>query len=637
MTYKNLFVYICALTLLIFNSQLFSVDRTMGVIKNSKTGYEGYTLFNPSSTGDTYLIDNYGRIVHQWESFHSPNLSVYLLENGNLMRTFSTIRREDLDYGVEILTWDGEVIWSFVYTTADYYPHHDIEPLPNGNILMIVRDIRTNTAMEDAGRDPASMSTARIWIEKIVEIEPIGLNTGNVVWEWEIYDHLIQDFDPAKDNYGVVEDHLELMDVNFTPTILREWLHANGLDYNSELDQIILNLRNIGEFWVIDHSTTTIEAAGHAGGNSGKGGDILYRWGNPQTYRAQNNNEQKFFEQHDARWVENGLPGEGNITVYNNGTIRPEGMYSTIDEIIVPVDINGNYTAPALGDSYLPIEQTWIYTDKYPENLFSPHISVAHRLPNGNTMICQGDDAHFYQVQSDKTVVWEYISPIEVAGPGTQGGIPNSRTSFRCHRHGIDYPAFAGRDLIPKGYIERNPITVESTQHSPVKPTELDEVVITSKIFDDTGISSVLLNVYYDVDPLVISMKDDGLGYDTTAGDSIYTALVPALPGYGQVNYYISILDGSAEMFNDPPFGSQNYTFHYDLISTTPINISISKNSDSTLIEWDPVEGVSNYKVYSSSDPYSGFDEDLTGLFNGESWSTSIDDTKKFYYVKAVK
>ncbi|MDA3838529.1 MAG: aryl-sulfate sulfotransferase [Candidatus Delongbacteria bacterium] len=633
MVCRNLFIYILSFTILIINSVLLPVDRTMGVIKNSDSAYEGYTLFNPSSAGDTYLIDNYGRVVHQWKSLYAPNLSIYLAENGNLIRSFQTT---DANYGVEILNWDGDVIWNFVYTTADYYPHHDIEPLPNGNILMIVRDIRPRSEMEDAGRDPASISTARIWIEKIVEVEPTGLNTGNIVWEWEVYDHLIQDFDSAKDNYGVVEDHPELIDVNYTPTILREWLHANGLDYNSDLDQIVISLRNINEFWILDHSTTTTEASGDSGGNSGKGGDILYRWGNPQTYRSQVNNEQKFFEQHDARWVENGYPGEGNITVYNNGTIRPEGMYSSVDEIIVPVDINGNYTVPSLGDSYEPIDQTWVYTDKYPEDLFSPHISGAHRLPNGNTLICQGDDAHFYEVQSDKSVVWEYVSPIEVAGSGTQGTIPNSRASFRCHRHGFDYPAFDGKDLTPQGYIEINPITVEGTQHNPVNPTDLDEVVITTKIYDDSGITSVKLYAYYDVAPIIISMNDSGTGLDIVAGDSLYTASIPALPGYNVVDYYIEVVDGSAEIFNDPPFASQDYTFSYDLISTTPVNITITKSSDTTLIEWNPIIGISNYKVYSSSDPYSGFQEDISGDFTDESWTCSATESKKFYYVKAV-
>ncbi|MBN2788810.1 MAG: aryl-sulfate sulfotransferase [Candidatus Delongbacteria bacterium] len=633
---KKYFKLIGILLILIINTTLFSVDRTMGVLKNLDGVYEGYTLFNPASTGNTYLIDNYGRIVHQWESLYAPNLSIYLLENGNLLRSFYTA---DSDYGVELITWDGDVIWEYYYPDALDYQHHDIEPMPNGNVLLLIRDIRLRADLEDAGRDPSSISTLRLWIEKIVEIEPTGLNTGNVVWEWQIYDHLIQDFDPAKDNYGVVEDHPELMDVNYTPTTLREWLHANGIDYNSELDQISISLRNINEFWIIDHSTTTAEAAGHTGGNSGKGGDILYRWGNPETYRAQTNNEQKFFEQHDARWIQSGYPGEGNITVFNNGTIRPEGLYSSVDEIILPVDEYGNYTVPSTGNSFEPVDQTWVYTDSNPEDMFSPHISGAHRLQNGNTVICQGDDAHFYEVKPDKTIVWEYISPIDVNGAATQGDVVNPLTSFRCHKHSLDYPAFTGKDLTPKGYLEINPITFESTQNLPIKPSELDEVVITSKIYDDAGISLAELHVYFDSDSLIIPMNDSGTEYDSSAGDSIFTAVVPALPGVSSVGYYIKAVKMVGEtvtVFNDPPFASQDYSFSYELLSATPVNISITKTSSTTLIEWDPVDGITAYTVYSSIDPYSGFQPDNSGSFNGESWTTDTDETKKFYYVKAV-
>ena len=383
--------------LLFFQVKVHSIERTMGVIKNTDLANKGYTLFDPMNTGTTYLIDNYGRIVHTWESPYIPNLSVYLLENGNLVRSIDS---EDDNYGIEIMNWEGDLIWRYFYTETMYYQHHDIEPLPNRNILMVVRDIRVSSELEDAGRDPASISTARIWLEKIVEIKPIGIDDALVVWEWEVYHHLIQNFDPAKNNYGVVQDHPELVDVNYTPDMLREWLHANSVDYNSELDQVLISVRNLDELWIIDHSTTTIEAAGHTGGSSGKGGDILYRWGNPETYGALNNNDRKFYRQHDARWIDDGLSGGGNIMVFNNGEERPEGEYSTVDEIIVPIDINGNYTMPLQDNSYLPVEQTWNYTADPPINMYSQHISGAHRITNGNTMICEGYNSNFYEIQS---------------------------------------------------------------------------------------------------------------------------------------------------------------------------------------------------------------------------------------------
>jgi hypothetical protein len=85
------------------------------------------------------------------------------------------------------------------------------------------------------------------------------------------------------ENYGVVVDHPELVDLNFSsggPPGGADWNHINSIDYNETLDQILLSVHNFSEIWVIDHSTTAAEAAGHSGG------DLLYRWGNPQTYDA---------------------------------------------------------------------------------------------------------------------------------------------------------------------------------------------------------------------------------------------------------------------------------------------------------------------------------------------------------------
>ena len=104
----------------------------------------------------------------------------------------------------------------------------------------------------------------------------------------------------------------------------------NAIDYNPDLDQIALSVRGNSEVWIIDHSTTTAEAAGHSGGKRGKGGDLLYRWGNPLTYRAGTASDQRYFQQHDVEWVRPGYPGAGNLTCYNNGLGR--GNYSTVDE-----------------------------------------------------------------------------------------------------------------------------------------------------------------------------------------------------------------------------------------------------------------------------------------------------------------
>ena len=118
----------------------------------------------------------------------------------------------------------------------------------------------------------------------------------------------------------------------------------------------------VRRIWIIDHSTTTEEAAGHTGGNSGQGGDLLYRWGNPEAHGVGGAADQKLFVQHDARWIGEGLPGEGNILVFNNGTDRPgvEEDYSSVLELAPPINPDGSYvTLPA--EPTGPTSPVWEY------------------------------------------------------------------------------------------------------------------------------------------------------------------------------------------------------------------------------------------------------------------------------------
>lgn len=90
---------------------------------------------------------------------------------------------------------------------------------------------------------------------------------------------------PSAANYQTsIVNHPELLNINYLTQ--KDWLHCNGVDYNPILDQVVISSHNTNEWYVIDHSTTTAQAASHSGGNSGKGGDFLYRWGNPAAYQA---------------------------------------------------------------------------------------------------------------------------------------------------------------------------------------------------------------------------------------------------------------------------------------------------------------------------------------------------------------
>ena len=446
---------------------LAAQQRTVGLFQNdTNKAFNGYTLFAPLRSMTTYLINNDGRLVHSWQSNFTPGNSVYLLENGHLLRSGDVNNRTFTSGGqggrVQEFDWDGNLLWDFEYASNQYLQHHDIEPLPNGNVLLIAWELKTSSEAIAAGRNPALVSSRGLWPDKIIEVKPSGLNGGEIVWEWHTWDHLIQDFDSSKPNYGVVADHPELIDLNFAANNNPDWHHVNSVDYNPQLDQIILSVHNnFNEIWIIDHSTTTAEAASHSGGKYGKGGDLLYRWGNPRAYKMGTTADQKLFGQHDAQWIAPGLPGAGNILIFNNGTNR---RYSSVDEIVPPVDANGNYSR-AGGSVFGPAAAIWSYVAPNPADFYAFNISGAQRLPNGNTLICDGPHGIFFEVTSAKEMVWKYINPVVASGPMTQGDpIPSGQGGqennvFRAPRYAPDYAGLAGKDLTPGDPIEKYPTT----------------------------------------------------------------------------------------------------------------------------------------------------------------------------------
>ncbi len=463
--------------MLLLGSVVFAqTTQTMGLFQNDSSSFNGYTLFAPLTYEETYLIDNNGLLVNSWQSEHVVGNSVYLLENGDLLRACDPMNNTTFLAGgdagcVERYDWDGNLVWRFDYSSTQYRHHHDIEPLPNGNVLILAWEFRSDSAALAAGRDPNLLGTA-LWPEHIVEVEPADSVGGNIVWEWHLWDHLIQDYDSTKENYGVVAEHPELLDINFARDGLADWIHANAIDYNAELDQIMISSPFLSEIWVIDHSTTTEEAAGHSGGNSGMGGDILYRWGNPQGYDAGTDVDRKLFEQHHPHWIEPGLPGEGNVLIFNNGVNRPGGNYSTIDELETTVDSLGNYPQPGAGMAHGPNDFVWNYTAPVPTDFYAAFISGAQRLPNGNTLICDGAYGTIFEVTPDGETVWEYVSPVISTGPMTQGEtIPattrgTANNLFRATRYGPDYPGLAGRDLTPGDPIELIPVAINENAAS---------------------------------------------------------------------------------------------------------------------------------------------------------------------------
>ncbi len=382
-------------------------NRPVGLTKLTDQVAPGYVLVSIVQSPDVMLLSNDGRVVNIWEGTHFLGQAVYLLENGHLLRTVSL---DTNAYGpggrwgfvngrVEELTWDGRVVRAFNYGNRRVVGHHDIEPMPNGHVLMVAFEMFTGAEALAAGRAPELLPEENaIWSEKVVEIDPA---TGQIVWEWRVWDHLVQEYDETADNHGAVAAHPELIDINYTIDQSIDWLHINAIDYNAELDQIVLSPRTFSEIWIIDHGITTEQARGEAG-------NLLYRWGNPAAYQSGTAQDRHLFYQHNPQWIPPGYPGAGHILIFNNG--GAERPYSSVVEIIPPTDETGAYIMNP-GEPTGPASYAWQYIADPPSAFYSPLISSAQRQPNGNTLITEGLEGRIFEVNPAGEIVWEYYLP----------------------------------------------------------------------------------------------------------------------------------------------------------------------------------------------------------------------------------
>lgn len=559
---------------------------TVGLILNDSSSYNGYTLFPPSSGKTTYLVDNCGYQVNSWTSEYKAGLSAYLLENGNLIRT-AKLQNNNFTGGgsggrVELFNWEGDLIWSYNLSNSQYYQHHDIEPLPNGNVLILAWEAIPQAAAIAGGRSSSLVSTAGVASTYIVEIEPVNETEGNIVWEWRLWDHTIQDIEPNIDNFGVISEHPELVDVNYSAfPLVADWVHVNAIDYNAELDQIILSSRDFNELWIIDHSTSTEEAAGHTGGNQGKGGDLLYRWGNPISYQRGTTQDQQLFGQHDAHWIPDSLVDGGKIMVFNNGINRPQGEYSTIDIIAPPLTPEGAYTIET-GQAFGPSELSWQYTENAP-SFYSSRISGAQRLPNGNTYICEGNSGRFFEVDPEGNKTWEYINPVKGGFPVQQGfmGIFQNEV-FRSYRYSVDYPAFEGKELIPGDPVELSPwdsdcVIYDGTQMVDTTMTDTtmtDTTMVDTTMTDTTMMDTTMTAIWFEL-ALLENIK--------IIGNPISDQLV--ISNEFQEEIIIEIYDLSGKKILSKKYNKENITFDSQNWSSGLYIVKISsKTLDKTMI-----------------------------------------------------
>jgi hypothetical protein len=458
--------------------------------------FNGYTLFG--AAGTSYLIDMDGSVVNTWKLGTNPRF----LDNGNLLDAAT----DDPSgfAGFRELDWNGNAIWSYAETRPDHHPHHDFTRILNKKLnspttLYIAnRDITSDRCIA-AGCDPRSGPYDGAQMDAIVEVDM----QGKIVWEWWFLDHVVQTVDPTKANYAgagkSIADRPGRLNINLPGRpVRRDWLHCNSLDYNQELDQIVVNSVQ-GEFYVIDHGSTFLpgDPDGSVELAASLAGDFLYRFGDParygqgdppsilQDWTASTTGNKQIGGSHDIQWIRPGLPGAGHFMVFNNGQYLFERTpQSYIFEIDGYLDASkrdtSKYVNPPDAGYYRWVSEdaqnthkqpkqmsnqiVWTYTSRNNTSFFSHIGSSAQRLPNGNTLVGASTDGHAFEVTSAGELVWEYVNPVtrEGALKVLPDSYPMTNSMFRAYRYGPDHPALAGKALSPRGPITSLPAAATS-------------------------------------------------------------------------------------------------------------------------------------------------------------------------------
>ena len=364
---------------------------TVSVLAGGFGAYDGLTLYNTlqgTQTDRTVLIDNTGAIVHQWNCVDTVTSTPYLFPGGELLRPCRVSGTPVMDgaaWGgrIQRLDIDGGVLWEYIFSDANNQQHHDICPMPNGNVLLVAWEHKTQAQGVAVGRQNL---VGEIWPTQIVEVQPTGPTSGEIVWEWHLWDHLVQDVNPALPNHGVVSEHPGRMDINkgSIQSGNGDWIHVNALDYSPELDQIVFSSNSLDEIYIIDHGTTTEEAAGPAG-------DFLYRWGNPFNYERPG--DHVLWNVHGVNWIDPGMPGEGDLLLFNNGN---DDNTSDLIQFTTPMAPDGTYEIQS-GQPFAPVPGDYTFFYESP-GFHGSHLCGVYRLPNGNTLATNGPGLEIREV-----------------------------------------------------------------------------------------------------------------------------------------------------------------------------------------------------------------------------------------------
>jgi len=601
-------------TALLATSSLFA-QNTVGTIAYDPALYtDGYTMIYPHNQNRAMLLNGCGEVVHDWtiDADRRPGNTAYLQPNGDIIMTSrpAAVGNDPIWAGgggatIERRSWDNEVLWSFSANNDSLRLHHDFTVIPGGNVIAICWEVLDSLECIENGRDPGLLTSGELWSDKLIELQPNGMGGADIVWEWRAWDHLIQDFDSTRANYGVVADNQSLIDINYGTLSSQpaDWLHMNAVDYwpFSDVNQIVMSVPTFNEIWVIWH-----------GGFFD--GDIIYRWGNPQAYDRGDSTHQRLFYQHDIHWG-NGLgvmPGNPDFTKFFmfNNRVPNVDTTGTHSEVATLAPIFDEYPAPG-GTVYEfdvdngrwgPEDFEWTYTQP---GLNSSGLSSFQRLGNGGNLICSGRTGELFEITEDGDLAWQYRTPLLGGAPVEQGTELqlNNNLTFRADRYPAGFPAFNGQDLSGGEVVELNPTPLEVCT-----PVTCDDP-IACNFLEEGGCDYVDADAPEGTVGVMMIGLVDSIACD---GYEVYDdAFITLVPGTDTTGYIWSITPEIADLM----IASGLQTLYDDLISQTlsvcgtEMTVVSGLFNDTTLLAYDGTGWVSPL--------YGGYTAPVVNFENG--------------------
>ena len=415
-----------------------SVYPTGTTIYDPEKAWSGYTLMPVSGIG-AILIDMNGNVIKVWKDFQGfPNK---LLKGGYCM---GSLGRRDAEYAYQDMAdltqvdWDGNVVWSFNKKEfckdgdKEYWlarQHHDYQREGNpvgyyvpgmecktdsGNTLILCHEDLYNKRISDK----------RLLDDCFIEVDW----EGNIVWKWNINEHFRElDFDEQaktvlfrNPNYHANgEGQCDWMHINSMSVLGPNKWYDEG-DERFHPDNIIWDARESNIMGITDKKT----------------GKIVWQIGPDFTKTKELRKIRQIIGQHHCHMIPKGLPGEGNILIFDNGGWAGYGYPGRTSKDGTKTDLRDHSRIVEINP--VTLELVWEFTSASwysmssivaKSQFYSPLISSAQRLPNGNTLITEGCGSRLLEVTPDKEVVWEFIAPFEMDSPRV----------YRAYRYPYDY------------------------------------------------------------------------------------------------------------------------------------------------------------------------------------------------------